>query len=542
METHQSIFTFYLVGILICTGFSVLLVIGLRLKGLKIHRYLYMALFLLIMSWDNIYTILALQFYGRQDSGERIYRVVQNVDGYYDEGNTYGGDKLIEDRLFNKEFQFVEINVTSSTLKYPGQYPQQKGLYRFYLAEKDSPLCEPYYKTYENFPKIKEAVYCVATEKISALKSRYSYHHYGYEAVAPLIKKDVAIVKDMQTGEELARATTYLRGGGWLLYQYGAGPRAHLPTDTSIKYTILDKALRSNIAPKEVYADWAASIKNDPGKENPYKWSFTAQKFMWDEASNFINRGDTNMSLKTFAIIGYLMCFAFSALIIFWFRRKGIKRSRYLYVALFLLIMSWDNIYAILALQYYGLKDGGEHIYQVVHNVDGYFDEGNTWGNIGIEKLSKYRFVECDVTTPDGDRYPRESGLYRFYLAERDAPLCKLFYESYERSVDYPKIRNAAHCVATEKISALKSKYSYHYYDYEKVAPFILKETAVVKNMETSEELARATVYRRYGGFLYYLLNGQMTQHSLFPTEWPDENTMIIYKLVEKILQPNKEK
>lgn len=244
-----------------------------------------------------------------------------------------------------------------------------------------------------------------------------------------------------------------------------------------------------------------------------------------------------DQSVENFYIAGTLACIAFSVLLVRWLRRRGIKVKWYLYLVLFLFIMSWEHIYSILALQYYCMKDGGLHINRVVQNVDGYFDEGNTRGGIGyiIGDLSKYRFIECNITTPKKDFYPHETGLYRFYLAEKDNPLCKLFYESYEGTTKYSEIRNAAHCVATEKISALKSRYSFHSYDYQKVVPLIEKRVAIVKDMQTGEEMARATAYMRYGGWLFYLLGAGPRAHS-------PKDTTILYKILKKTLQPVNEK
>ncbi|TAN41834.1 MAG: hypothetical protein EPN22_13925 [Nitrospirae bacterium] len=230
-----------------------------------------------------------------------------------------------------------------------------------------------------------------------------------------------------------------------------------------------------------------------------------------------------NSSILAFTLKGFAVCAVLTTALVIYMRIHKIKRPKYFYAAVLLLFFSWDNIYANIALYYFGLKDGGEHIYKVVENVDGYYDEGCELGCDPVckERLEthKYQFIECNVAPfktiygPPSKFYVEQPGLHRFSLVEKGSPLCKLYYK------DNPKKINEPYCIASERIDKLKSRYLYHSYNFEKVVPFIMKATSVIRDMETGEEIARATIFQHHAGWVHYLYDGTGTV-ALYPRDF----------------------
>jgi len=115
-------------------------------------------------------------------------------------------------------------------------------LYRFYLVKKGNPLCKLYYKKH---PNRTDESYCVASQKITKLKSRYSYFAHREEKVIPFILKMTSYITDIQTGEKIAQATTFMQYAGWMHYLFhGPTLGTHYP-NTSIHYTVLYKTLQA---------------------------------------------------------------------------------------------------------------------------------------------------------------------------------------------------------------------------------------------------------------------------------------------------------
>jgi hypothetical protein len=237
----QSLIEFVLKGFIVCIVFSVAILLFFRVLKIKTPKYVYVVLVALLLTWDNIYVGIAISYLCGKEGGEHVYKVVQNVDGYYDE-NSDGCDVVCQERLINQKFKFIE---TANPLASISGFEDRPDWNRFYLAEKGSRLCKEYYKFYKKRPDKIDAPYCIASEEVRELRSKYAYHYYNRERVIPFINKVTTIVKDIKTEEELGRAVTFHRYGGWLFYLFnGEGTMAVCPQNTT-HYEILYKILKN---------------------------------------------------------------------------------------------------------------------------------------------------------------------------------------------------------------------------------------------------------------------------------------------------------
>lgn len=254
------------------------------------------------------------------------------------------------------------------------------------------------------------------------------------------------------------------------------------------------------------------------------------------------------MDTLFFIFLAFLVFICSFVALLRFLRARKIEPPIYAYLAFVVLLLTWDNIYATIAVKYYCYKEGGEHIYKVVEKVEGYYDEGfGGCGGLCKERLMthKYKFIESNVKPSfySRDFYRAAKlidrpGLYRFSLAEKGSPGCKLYYEFHKK---YPAAGNRdlqsygdSYCISSKKIKKLKSRYSYHAGDSEKVIPFILKRFSSVTDMQTGEKIATATTFANYAGWIHYLYHGP-TMGTHCPAD-----TSIHYKILYNSLSPSK--
>jgi hypothetical protein len=235
-------------------------------------RRLTIIILVLLATWDNILGLAYYFYLCKTQGGLTIYRTVKNVEGYFDTSGIYGFIGEYPD-LVGGKYKFVEVEVKRdltwdererrlSSGREPLRLPN--GKYRFYLAKTGSPHCEYYYKVkarsskddpyYGKFPE----GYCMATEKIESLKSRYTYR-FRLDADSRIylprimnIAKQESSIRDMQTGEILGVARSFYYWGGWIAVWFTESPLLKYPKvdrfkgEESIDLTLLNQVLIPN--------------------------------------------------------------------------------------------------------------------------------------------------------------------------------------------------------------------------------------------------------------------------------------------------------
>jgi hypothetical protein len=233
----------------------------------KKMRALTIVLLVLIGFGDNIVQLAAFYYFCHTQGGLKIFRTVENAEGYLDEGDTYGYIGEYQD-LIQGKYKFVEVEVRrnqggetafTSSGNPPIRLPN--GKYRYYLAKSGSPHCEYYYKQKEsqkhsryrkNFP----AGFCMATERINAFKSQYAYRFLMAENEKdyPIlgIAKRESSVRDIRTGEVLGIARSFSYHGSWFAMTMYGYPLTEYPSVTRYKPSIHITLLNSTLIPKHL--------------------------------------------------------------------------------------------------------------------------------------------------------------------------------------------------------------------------------------------------------------------------------------------------
>lgn len=215
------------------------------------NRYAWLAFFILFPTWDSILGgVLYFNYLCLTQGGLKVIKTVENVDGYFDEGNKPGcGRGCVEDLLIERKYEFIEMEVKKPQKDFLTLEP---GLYRFSRAEKGSPACELYYEEksrYHYYNEIPER-YCVATERITTLKSMYSAHLYDFDRhYIPLlnIARGQSSIRDIQSGEVYGTATSFVYyGPWWIQIPFGGDVIRKCPKTTGKTYihsSLLDQVL-----------------------------------------------------------------------------------------------------------------------------------------------------------------------------------------------------------------------------------------------------------------------------------------------------------
>jgi len=212
-------------------------------------RRLTIVMLVLLATWDNILGLSAFFYLCVTQGGQRIYKTVESVEGYFDTRGRYGFIDEYPD-LIEGKYKFVEVEVKRDPAK--GNCEQRlssereplrlpNGKYRYYLAKTGSPHCEYYYRDearfneedpyYGKFPK----GYCMAIEKIDSFKSRYAYR-FRLDADSKVylpriinIAKQETSIQDMQTAETLGVARSFYYWGGWIAVWLTESPLLEYP-------------------------------------------------------------------------------------------------------------------------------------------------------------------------------------------------------------------------------------------------------------------------------------------------------------------------
>jgi hypothetical protein len=105
----------------------------------------------------------------------------------------------------------------------------------------------------------------------------------------------------------------------------------------------------------------------------------------------------------------------------------------------------------------------GEKIFSTVEHVEGYLVE--YWSgchDICQQHLlaKKCQYIEVDVASPNRNELTLESGYYRFYLEKKDSKKCELFKAYQKKWPSTSQQDKGKHCIASEKVEQLKSRYA----------------------------------------------------------------------------------
>jgi hypothetical protein len=236
-----------------------------KTKSKKI-RVITIVLLVLIGFGDNIVQLTTFYYLCHTQGGQKIYRTVENVEGYLKLSGQYGYIEEDTD-LIEGKYKFIEVEVKRDMDEEKqsvdrGEQPIRlsNGRYRYYLAKADSPRCEFFYKRkkyyhpdvikttpyYKFFPK----GYCMAIEKVDAFKSQYAYGFSVDESLYPIlrIRKATTKVWDIRTGEILGSMTSFIYYGSWLSYCMYGFAITECPKDdyTRLHSSLLYKVLKPN--------------------------------------------------------------------------------------------------------------------------------------------------------------------------------------------------------------------------------------------------------------------------------------------------------
>ncbi|HOD34352.1 MAG TPA: hypothetical protein PLR20_01890 [Syntrophales bacterium] len=219
------------------------------------------------------------------------------------------------------------------------------------------------------------------------------------------------------------------------------------------------------------------------------------------------------------------------------------KSTKYWTIAFFILFPTCDTFVALIVMGLLCVTHGGEHIYQTVRDVDGYFDLSIYHDPIGWPEAllikKNFKFIEMDVKKVGERTLTTEPGLYRFYRAEKGNPLCKRYYEVRDLTNKHRKDKLPDEiCVAVENIPQIGSRYSYRHYEMERYFIGFLKiakaETRVT-DFTTGKVIGRANSYLWYGP--WWNLEDDLVYKC--PRESRDMPSIHI-TLLEKVLIPYK--
>jgi hypothetical protein len=186
-------------------------------------------IFLVLIGFgDNIIQLTTFYYLCHTQGGLRIYKTVENVEGYLDKNDSSG---YINDfHLAESNYKFIEVEVEreqkEKDLFFEGEQQQVRltnGKYRYYFVADGEPHCQyfherkknPKYSHYfKNFPE----GYCMALKKIDSFRSLYAYQVYQInENLFPIlrIRKATTQIWDIKTGEVLGSMTSFIYYGSW---------------------------------------------------------------------------------------------------------------------------------------------------------------------------------------------------------------------------------------------------------------------------------------------------------------------------------------
>lgn len=149
----------------------------------KAVKYIAIAIYVLIPTWDILPGYVYFRYLCETEGGNKIYRSVDNVDGFYSEGGMPFSDN---DAFIKHGYKFIE-----------------------------GPALTEGYKLYTLGPKGR-----IASKEISELTSKYGLRNVRSERSWNTIQFTEEIY-DIKTNEVYARSTEFRYLGGWIHTESG---------------------------------------------------------------------------------------------------------------------------------------------------------------------------------------------------------------------------------------------------------------------------------------------------------------------------------
>ncbi len=183
-------------------------------------KYLVIAFLIIFPTWDSILGLPYYHYLCENQSGQRILKTVDNVEGFLWENKDDECSGCEEILLKNREYKFIEV---ATVIK---SEPVKKVYYRFYRGNRGSVHCSNYYSKLEkytpghliNYFEDYPEEYCLAKEKVNEIKSQYSYRSFTLDHdFLPIfhISKGVTTIRDIKTGEVIGEAVSFVHYGAW---------------------------------------------------------------------------------------------------------------------------------------------------------------------------------------------------------------------------------------------------------------------------------------------------------------------------------------
>lgn len=216
----------------------------------KLYAWLTAIFFVVLATGDNIVNNIYFRYLCYTQGGMRIYKTVENAEGYLKENSFNGCDPGSQVKLLKGTYSFIEVNVIYPKKEY---LTEEAGLHRFYLAKRGDPNCKIYEDYYEHDIKSKylkeyPKEYCIVSEKVDRLKSKYSYLPHVFDRnYLPLvhIAKGETFVRDIQSGNVLGSLTRFVYYGSWLNAWLDMGHKSCPKNDTDPDL-LLEQVLKPN--------------------------------------------------------------------------------------------------------------------------------------------------------------------------------------------------------------------------------------------------------------------------------------------------------
>jgi len=132
-------------------------------------------------------------------------------------------------------------------------------------------------------------------------------------------------------------------------------------------------------------------------------------------------------------------------------------------IAIVFLLPLREFIGPYLYLRQLDQTEAGEKIFSTVEHAEGYLVE--YWSgchDICQQHLlaKKCQYIEVDVGSPNRNELTLESGYYRFYLEKNESKKCELFKAYQKKWPSTSQQYKGKHCIASEKVEQLKSRYA----------------------------------------------------------------------------------
>lgn len=195
----------------------------------KFIKFITIFILIFVAVGDNILGEAVFYYLCKTESGKKIYKTVENVEGFYVENYTNGIFPLMT-FLFEGKYKFIEAKVDTPK---EGLFADSAGYYRFNLSDLNDNNCHAFNEWKSEVMKRKVNFYekftsrseCIASNKIDTPQSSYSIIYYEEKNILPFlfISRTKTKIKNILTDEIIGEANEYYYSGGWILQLFFGG-------------------------------------------------------------------------------------------------------------------------------------------------------------------------------------------------------------------------------------------------------------------------------------------------------------------------------